>query len=889
MTEILVNAVISEAKHVEPFLKLPKSHTQILKIPISAPTVDLRNIVKNHTIPKFLHTALYHSKMADTQVGDNLLKSCNIISNLLGKIWEYLRIMDPSIVIPPDAEEPFDFTSFKQYEAYDVKLTARYWAKEMYTLLDVIDNACRLAIKEQTRLALCLFEVLDQETSVEFAYNVIMFNTKVQREKGNASDTYIEFAKMFAKMIDKTNNAVLHDKIKESVLYQSLEMDNKLVKESGLSWLQKMLYVLPRSTIETWSHQLTLIGPWMSRLFIPWMKQCVGLGLFTSSYPFPRKKGPVETVGKALEKSINITFSDIQLVSVILKDLYMNRDPTESDMDKLDEICVTRTGLNLVQWAATIDASVRFQETVLVERPLEIINRDIDTWERKTKLAKDALEKYLAEKAFVDQEDAHYAIFSEYLSDFYLTVNTSKQKEELLRQKERLFENLSLEKFNLMVEFMVVYYTARGKLLGYIDEREKLSNNKSLVTAYYVEQIRKQKERVEFRKKLFLIESNKRLRRQFSAERFIGYMDWFDKEGKRLQVVDEKKFRQDTENLLSMPFKTFEGLMVFLESAVRADRVLENLEDELAKHKAKLEFRRGALAVFIFLLFGVMIFFLMQTFAPISFDTPTPGPYIPPADQTPVTVDPDPSWSSGIWGTVGAVGDWVANTRAAQAVMNRADIGLQDVGWRRFDWSGRLLSGSFWMDTIWRAGGGTVMTLVYAKVVATTGLVLLYFLWASSSALSNTFVLGYMDENFSEVWRRESLRIAMAGINVGMTLASNVLSVQTEYIENSRHLFGMAAQVLQLGPPVLNVMGRQLAAYSQSPQRTAVTDRLNQELEYYKALAAGNVPQETTRLPMRERDIVGPRVEVLADENEPAQSTEMVLYKAPAEPNYSDA
>jgi hypothetical protein len=893
MTE-LVNSIITEAKHTEPFLKLPKSLTELLKIPISAPTIDLANIVKNKKMPNFLHTALYYTKLADTQVGANLLNSCNIVSKLVQKIWGYIQIIDPSVIIPPNTEDVFDFFTLLQYDPYDVKLTARYWAKEMYTLLDVIDNACRLAIKQQTRLALCLFEVCDVEVSVEIAYAIIMFNTKIQQENEGARESYIEYAKMFASMIDKIDYKILQKKMQnESVLYESLQMRSDLVE--NLNWLQKMLYKLPQSTIETWSHQMVLIGPWMNRLFIPWMKQCAEVGIFPSGYPLQRKKGPIEKVAKALAKPTAVTsLNDIKLVSYILKELYMNRDISDVKMDELDNVCIKRSGLNLVQWAAIIDASLKYEEVVSIEaRPDEDILKDIETWKRKTKLAKEALDEFLRDAAFIDQDRPYYRLFAEHMSDIYTSLQKKEEKDNLLRQKNRFFPDLSESNFNLLVEFMIDYYKARDMLLKFKKELEAPTSNRARVTAYLTEQIKEQKDRYENRKKLFLIEANSRLGRQFDPDKFINYIDWYQKDGNKNQVTDPEKFKEDTEKKLNIGFKEVEPLLVFLEDVLSAAQVLKNLEIELNKHKSKLDFRRGVLSILIFILFGVMIFFLMQAFAPVYSNTPIPppvsettnSPIFKTDDQTPITEDTNPS-SGSIFNTIGAFGDWIASTTVVQKIANRADIGLQDYGWRRFDWRGRIFSGDFWTDTIWRAGGGTIMTLLYAKVIVSTGWRILYFIWAASSALSNTAVSGIFDDNFSETWRQETLRVIMAGGNLGITLAANVLTVQTEYLQNQRHLFGMAAQALQYGPPALSAVGRQLDSYSQSPQRAAVTDRMNQEIEYYRAIVRGTPLQSQNTRPITADEITGPRITVIEDETE--TSNAVVPYIAPADRDYSN-
>lgn len=900
MTEVLINASISEARNVEPFLRLPKALTLILKIPISAPTVDLRNIVMNKKIPKFLHTALYQSKMADTQVGDNLLKSCNIISNLLGEIWEYIHIMDPTVVIPPDANDKFDFFTLKKYESYDVKLSARYWAREMHTLLDVIDNACRMAIKEQTRLSLCLFEVLDAEVSVEFAYNIIMFNTKVQQEGGdNARETYIEFAKMYARMIDKVEDEQLKGKLaKESILYQSLEMDNKLVNH--LSWLQKMLYKLPQSTISAWSHQLELVGPWMNRLFIPWMKQCKELGLFPEDYVLQKKKGPIEKVAKALGRPVVTSFEEIQLVSNILKELYMNRDPSDANMDRLDNLCIKRTGLNLVQWSAIIDASLNFKETVFIEgRPESEINDDITKWTKRTKLAKAALDQFLQERAFIDQ-DSSYQIFLEYLSDTYGDLKNPKQKEELEHRKNRHFPNLSPGLFETLIEFMVEYLVAKDNVAKFKKELLSPITDKARVTVYLREEIAKQQEVYDRRRRLFLTEAIRKFgATRISFDSFSEYIDWYRRVGSNIRIIDEERFKLDTvAKLNNIPYNEIESLLSSLDDVIRADIAKQRLEVELSKHTKRLDWYRGVLSLVIFMLFGILLFSLINAFVPVFPDTPTPfptnpstnQPIVPTNEQGPLTVDTNPSQRSA-WETLGDAKDWVTSTRVVQAFSNRVDITLQDAGWKAFDWRGRVFNFDFWIYTVLRGGGGTIMTLLYSSVLISTSWRTLYFMYAASSGLSNTIISGLFDENYSETWRRESLRISQASINLGLTIASNVISIQTEYLDNQRQLFGLAAQALQLGPPIVGAVGRRLEAYSESPQRRAVTDRMNEQIAVYTAMLNQGVPpsSSTNVVPLSANDITSPRIEILADENTSTQSTDIVLYTPPPEPDYSDA
>lgn len=124
-------------------------------------------------------------------------------------------------------------------------------------------------------------------------------------------------------------------------------------------------------------------------------------------------------------------------------------------------------------------------------------------------------------------------------------------------------------------------------------------------------------------------------------------------------------------------------------------------------------------------------------------------------------------------------------------------------------------------------------------------------------------------------------------MSAGLAIAANVATVQVEYLENRRALFGGIIQTLYYGPPILNSVARRLEGYNNSPQRGAVTDRLNQEVERFRMMLEGRGEQQQQQqvAPMTSQEITGPRVEVLAEEADDANA--IVIYGNSPEIDYT--
>lgn len=887
MTE-LVNAIVSEAKHTEPFLKLPGYLKKLLQTPFSASTADLQNIVKSKKIPKFLHSGLYYSNIAKEQVGDELLKSCNKLAEQVGDIWRYLNIIDPSIVVPPDSNDIFDFTSLKQNDNYDTKLTARYWAQEINTLLLEIDSACRLAIKQQSRIVLCLFEVCNIETSVQAAYTILMYTQQLQKEKENIRDSYIEFAKVYASMIDSLDISVLKEKVTtESILYQTLEMDSSLIDH--IEWLQKMLYILPNTTIEVWYQQFVFIGNWMNRLFVPWMKKMSYI--FTGLYPPHVKKGPIETVSKAFaqSQSIPLKVSEIKMVSQVLTDLHVEKDISKTQMDPLDTLCIQRTGMNLLDWAVILDMSLEYEEDLLIKGRLpEVIQKDINAAKQKKQEADDALDAYLRERLKISPENALYKAFATRVKDNYENVN----KKELLKEKNRYFtQTMTDEDFEYLVDYLVDVHKAAAKWMQYEIEMRAPHSKRARVTLTLQSDIAEAKIRLKETEQAFLKESQIRLRNQFVLDRWINYLKWYNNDGYLLQM-DKSGFQKETYDRLQVPWEDFEPLFTLLKDVAQANTKLISLEIELKNHKNNLVLGKNVLSVLFFMLFGgLSILFLFWFLFPVYEDTIIGLPTNITTNQTIIPLNittnsttltqmtwaesmeklksgVDAIWNIGYTYVDKTIITPVYDSKPIQYIVEKISGKVhdkaQEMGMEAFDWN-RLFSKKFLLDELPRGAGPWIMNLLYGKALISIGWSATNMLWAVSTGFGNTLVDTF-DHNFTETWRIERQNIVGEAQNNMRAVTASIATLIEFHSENAKGTMMVLAQTLQHlpGGTFTRVIAARLEEYGTSP-----TQHLTQQQQSTQNwINNNNNDPEVNGLPrpFPDRNIIeGPRVTELAD------------------------
>lgn len=893
----LVNAVISEAKHTEPFLRLPYHLKKIFQIPFSASTADLANIVKSKKLPKFLHNARYYAELANKQVGKELLQSCNMLSGMMKEIWNYLRVIDPTIVIPDDAGDYFNFMDLNTSD-YDVKLTARYWAQEISKVLLEIDSACRLAIKQQSRLVLCLFEVSPGDISVLAAYTVMFHTEKLSSKQEATREAFVEFAKVYASMMDSLNIPVLKDKIStESILFKNIEMDDKLVNH--LDWLQKMLFKLPDTTLETWYQQFMLMGDWMNRIFVPWMKEEATVSLFPDSFPPKRKTGPIETVAAALAKPSFISYTDIQHISEVLRDLYLGKNPSAKQMTMLEDMCIKRTGMSLLEWSVTIDMALEYEPEPLVEGRLDTeIQKDIDEWTRRKNRAEEALNEFLRTRIGVDPENRLYKAFAEHIGDNYEDVDV----EELVKKRNRWFENIDVDNFKYLIEYLVEYFTARNKLIEYQTEIRAPESQRSRVTLTLNQEIEEANARFKTLKSVCIQEASRRLRNRFDLEKFLSYIIWYQNDGYLLQINDKGGFKRETQIRLELEWEDIEPLFVHLEDLVKVNRKIKNLQEELSTHTNRLVRNRHILTVLIFIMFNVgLVLLLWKVFMPIYDETPvgvptdatTGQPIIPtdagrPPPQTvpPYLVDDSAFNTAASWAvTAGSlIGKWIYKKGRDIVEMN---------GWIGFDW-GRLFRSEFWTDELWRGAGPVIMTLLYGKVLVSLGWSWMKLMWAVSTMFGTTLVNTISDGNFTETWQQERSNVTLAGQENYRALTASVLSMMEFHQNNARLTMLMGIQGLQYlpGGSVTRALTNSATNYVQSPDRAATSNTMRDWIENNNNDPRHSnsnqnqrilqTTQEQQRNPPDLNVIQGPRVVELANDNTqttPEEDIKLLTYK----------
>lgn len=884
-----INAIITEAKHVEPFLKLPFALKNILQIPFAASTADLKNIVSSKKVPKFLHTALYYSDLASKQVGKELLSSCNQVANLIGSIWKYLHIIDPSIVVPLDVEV-FDFNLLAQHDGYDVKLTARYWAQQMHTLLLEIDSVCRLAIKEQSRLVLSLFEISPQETAIFAAHVVFMHTQKLQRGISNdIRAEYIEFAKAYASLIDKLDVPALKDRLAtESVLFRRLEMSLDLV--DNLGWLQKMLYKHPDTTIQTWYAQFMLMGDWMNRVYLPWFKECHEYDLFSRAI-VPHKGGPLERVTNALSRPALGKHDDIKVVCTALTDLFLGNDLTTDQYEQLNKMCLERSGLTLLEWAVIIDMSFIYE----TRESTELLGGGIDREElrRKKTVAEEALYEFLSQRDVNINPDS--AIFRAFVDEVDDLTDGDFDLDALVNRRTDWFNDLDERRFRSLVRFVTNFLSARNALRKADTELREKQTNVKRVTRVLEQKIAEEERRIKSLQQTFVSDIMSRVSNKSLYPKIRAYMDWFKNEGYRMQTNDTKGFREKTERLTGLSWSIFETVIDVLELIANAERQKLELVEELKQRQTNLQRGRTVLSVFLFIMFGVIyVLVFMYLILPAYTGTPksataTTLTNVTSAEELEKIIAAEEAKSA--WTTEStSAWSWISESWLAKKLYTKLEERAERDGFARFNFS-RIWNLQYWLYDFLRGAGPTDLVLLYVQVMVSMAWGLYAMTWGVSSAFGNTIVNGVFDNNASETWRIEKVRIDYEYRRNTQSIITNVAQLMNFHSENAQRtlsyvLFAARWAPVPIPAPFTQALTNHVQNYGQSSIRavrefTGIVENNNNLEEFNRGRNA--------RLQADQDVLSNPNIDRLAAENgEPNAEEVETLPRLPAPSDYID-
>lgn len=716
-----IGAPLSEAKTSKAYVILPPTYSSLAELSFSASTT---NIVKNTTLPTFLHSAKYHAKQAGLATGKQLLEHCQHVADQCPVIWKYIRKSDLSVVLPEDADEVFDFTTLDASD-YEIKLVCRYWANAMANVLNNLDIAIRLAIKQQTRLALCLFEVAEKRKSVKMAYSILI-HTEELKHTSTPRESFIEFANEFAKFIETTTAS----QISASVLYTWLEMSSDGINH--MSWLASMLRRVPDITIQAWFAQLSLVGPWMFQLFTPMIDEWRELGIDMS-------RSPQQAFANRIPKIEQTPLSKDE-VAVALEALVQLHSGEEPDsLPLLDDIIKRRTGYDMVALSAIFDSVIEFKGggdgDVLIEgRPIMEIQKDIDIAQKKYDNVVAALREFETDTMFIDPKAPKIKLFTDYIEDNLNALDNA----DLERRRLMYMSTVSSTVFLSWVQMIVDSFEKRIILEKLLDELKLPENTKRQGTKSLTNSVRQLDGRIERALEHLHQEASIRLGNKYNKERLDSFLEWYtDEDALTMKRRKEDEYVKQVSSRFG-PYEQVEDLLFYVNDVIKYIQEQKLLFLALEAHESRISFRRAILTFLILIMFGVGLFSL------ISYMTPS----------IPIIETESASLKAAANTSVG----WFWDSRIVSAVRTSVSRRLQNAGWMRYDFS--RLEPTTLMYAAVTSAPGFMLDLLFAKIILSAAVATSLLFYGVSTVGAYSAIAYVFDDNANEVWQQQTQILA---------------------------------------------------------------------------------------------------------------------------------
>lgn len=795
METILIGAPLVQAKTEPNYQKIPDTYRRLAELKFSAKSIDSEKIVRNtSSLPLFLHDAVKHAKNAATANDKALLKYCDGISRHCPVIWKYIRVIGISIRLPDDVDDIFNFGKLMPEAAatlpYDIKLICRYWAYSMANLMNEIDLACRIAIKAQTRLALCLFEVSEKRKSVNMAYSILMHTHSLQYATRSSDELRIAFAEFALQFVHYLNDVTKEQYLKmptDSMLYKILGMEPLKRLLPYMEWLSEMLIKAPDSTMQVWYSQLALSGPWMTRILTPVLIDWTNVDMDPSE---PKKLSlHVKKALSTIKPVDYISREDIALGVEALTTLYMGEIP--SNFEKIDDMCQRRTGYNFVTLSTLLDACNEFEPPVseIGTRATDDIQKDLDAAKERYNHVKDALKFFEENNLMLDSNNPLVVSFKDYLFE-----NRDMQLDDVQLEERRemyLANRVSKRDMASWVNLIRDVQDQYNRVEKFETEISAPIRTRKQVTRTLNADIKNVQEKMYRAAAMIEKVAAESMGSKYDKERLKSFVTWYSEEGGSAMKRQNFEFFKENVGLRLYNYDIVQKIMPFVQSYTDYLRQLQNLEVNLENHTNMLSRRRAIFTILLLIIMGVSVLFIINYFFPIfNTDTavaaafssgvnPNPGPTLAP-QGIPV---PDDTWANSYGG---GVLNWFIDYGERKA----ENIGLKKFNFNRINPIALL-------DSVLRQREGWYLDLLVAKITYTTAFAGSMLFYGSAVALANTLVAALYDDNMSETWATEKVTFKQLFDEQKLAIMFGMTEIINEIAENRNMAVGLLLQATQ--------------------------------------------------------------------------------------------